>query len=78
MSSPFKIKTRVITALQPVLDDLREQIEGCEIEYDERSDRWQESDRGQTVLQWIDDMAGHADLIEEALTEIRDNLEPEF
>lgn len=52
--------------------DLHSLVEDARGEYEERSERWQDSDKGSEVSEWIDVMENLADELEElseALTE---------
>lgn len=61
-----------ITAFNTALGNAKDFIEGvrddAQTEFDEKSEKWQESDRGSQVQSWIDEMEGHADTLDTELS----------
>lgn len=66
----WKIDAAKITAVQVALKDLREHIEDHEADYDDRSERWLESEKGQAVRDWLHESTGLVDDAESAMDDL--------
>lgn len=55
--------------LNAVLEDINEFINDARASYDDKSERWQESDKGQAVDTWIGELEQARDDLENAIAE---------
>ncbi len=54
MTMKWEVPDKLLKAISEVHRDLDYHIQDLRNEWDDRSERWQESDRGNEVLGWID------------------------
>jgi hypothetical protein len=57
-------------------DDLGDEIEELRIAWDDMSARWQESDKGQQVSDWLDRLEEIVSAYADVLTDLDENREP--
>ncbi len=67
----FKLKQKLVTDLQAAIEALSSAVAELRDEYDNHTERWQDSDKGQSVGQWIEVLEDQLDELES----VADNIE---
>jgi hypothetical protein len=75
MAKSFTLTHKLLSEAEDALNAVHENItEVFNDQWEEKSERWQESDKGQAVLAWIEELT---DKIEEAEAAIADIIDAE-
>jgi hypothetical protein len=63
MPAPFRLSGELKARLDTLAIDLDAEIQDLRESWDEKNDDWQESDLGNDVLTWIDDLSDMVDTL---------------
>lgn len=64
--SPFKLSSDIASQVASLATDLSAHLDELRGAFDERSDKWRESDKGLAVDGWLDELGDLADALENA------------
>ncbi len=65
----WQLSKETVKLLEDLKERLNVELEDFRMDFDERSERWQDSDKGQSVGAWLDDLEAAADELEDLPTE---------
>ena len=72
----WKISEETVQALRNALDNLSIEIADLRSdEFDTKSERWQQGDKGQEVEQWLQELDDYCDELETAINSVEDASE---
>ncbi|SLH39362.1 hypothetical protein [Mycobacteroides abscessus] len=72
MAAKWEIKPEFFKRALKATRDVSEEIDGLEDRWNDCTERWQDSDRGQAILEWIEEARSHIEATIEGLEELQD------
>lgn len=78
MATTWAFRKTAITAASTAIEQLRDEYDRLEAEWDERSETWQDSDRGNAVRSWLDTIESLISGAADEFDELADNLRPDL
>ena len=75
----WKLNDKHLAAAKTALDALSDQIQDeLEAEYEEHSDRWKDSERGEIVREWLDKVLDSVEALRDDLADLKRDAEPDL